>query len=237
MGVNAEVFLYDESMPARPKVLMLYYKRLREIDVPEMMATIVAETEGKPWDYYLDMTRQLWDEARHAMMGEVGFASQGLPWADLVRINFNWSLELNTELSPIARHAVLYYIEQGLMPRIGKRFEWEVASQAQDDLARLFQDYDWADEVLHAHIGQEWYVSAMPNRAEALKYGDESWSRVFINWRRWREAGLTQNANWWPGLYQAACKRWGIDPDPKVLAFSVTYEEKRADLKEISGPA
>ncbi len=72
MGVNAEVFLYDESMPADAKVLMMYYKRLREIDVPEMMASIIAETRGKPWNYYRDMTRQLWDEARHAMMGEVG---------------------------------------------------------------------------------------------------------------------------------------------------------------------
>ena len=60
-------------MPAEPKTLMMFYKRLREIDVPEMMATIIAETPDKPWDYYRDMTRQLWDEARHAMMGEVGF--------------------------------------------------------------------------------------------------------------------------------------------------------------------
>ena len=43
---------------------------MREIDVPEMMASILAEAEEKPWEYYRDMTRQLWDEARHAMMGE-----------------------------------------------------------------------------------------------------------------------------------------------------------------------
>lgn len=33
---------------------------------------------------------------------------------------------LNTQLKPIERHAVLYFIEQGLMPKNGKRFEWEV---------------------------------------------------------------------------------------------------------------
>ena len=49
MGVNAEVFLYDESKPADAKVLMMFYKRLREIDVPEMMASILAETPDKPW--------------------------------------------------------------------------------------------------------------------------------------------------------------------------------------------
>ena len=84
MGVHAEAFLYDPKFPPEPKTLMMYYKRLREIDVPEMMASIIAETSGKPWGYYVDMTRQLWDEARHAMMGEVGFrprrASTGAGW-------------------------------------------------------------------------------------------------------------------------------------------------------------
>ena len=50
MGVNAEVFLYDPSAPPEPKTLMMFYKRLREIDVPEMMASIIAETPGRPWD-------------------------------------------------------------------------------------------------------------------------------------------------------------------------------------------
>ena len=54
MGVNAEAFLYDETMPPDAKVLMLLYKRLREIDVPEMMASILHETRGKPWEYYRD---------------------------------------------------------------------------------------------------------------------------------------------------------------------------------------
>ena len=105
---------------------MMFYKRLREIDVPEMMASIITETPGKPWDYYRDMTRQLWDEARHAMMGEVGFASLGIDWPQKVMVNHTWSLALNTQLKPIERHAVLYFIEQGLMPKTGKRFEWEV---------------------------------------------------------------------------------------------------------------
>lgn len=78
MGVNAETFLYDDSFEPEPKTLMMFYKRLREIDVPEMMSSIIAETPDKPWEYYQDMSRQLWDEARHAMMGEVGFVNLGI---------------------------------------------------------------------------------------------------------------------------------------------------------------
>jgi hypothetical protein len=237
MGVNAEVFLYDPQFPPEPKTLMMFYKRLREVDVPEMMASIISETSGKPWDYYRDMTRQLWDEARHAMMGEVGFANLGIDWAKQVMINFTWSLALNTQLKPIERHAVLYFIEQGLMPKTGKRFEWEVGLASHNPLSALFQDYDWADEVLHARIGRDWYLKDFANPQEAVRYGDECWSRVLMNWENWRQRGLTRHRNWWPGLYREACRRWGTEPDPAVLAYSTTYQTVRADLKELTGSA
>ncbi len=237
LGVNAEVFLYDEKQPPDAKVLMMFFKRLREIDVPEMMASILTETPDKPWDYYRDMTRQLWDEARHAMMGEVGFVSLGLPWPDQVMVNHTWALSLNTQLKPKERHAVLYFIEQGLMPKTGKRYEWETAAMAENPLASTFQDYDWADEVLHARIGRDWYVADMPSPAEATEYGDQCWNKVLINWRAFRDEGLTGHRNWWPDLYRAYCENHGLTPDPTVLAFHETYESTRADLKDISASA
>jgi hypothetical protein len=234
MAVNAEAFVWDEAKPASAKLLMLFYKRLREIDVPEMMAGIIAETPGKPWEYYRDMSRQLWDEARHALMGEVGFAALGIDWPALVRINFTWSLGLNTQLTPIERHAVLYFIEQGLMPKTGKRYEWEVARRAGLPLAQTFQDFDWADEVLHARIGKQWYVTAMPSHVEALKYGDRCWSKVLVDWEQWRRDGLTAHENWWPPLYRAFCAARGEGPDPSVEAFDVSYQARRADLKPVA---
>ena len=237
MGVNAECFLYDEKFPAEPKTLMMFYKRLREVDVPEMMASIITETAAKPWDYYRDMTRQLWDEARHAMMGEVGFVSLGIDWPRNVMVNFTWSLALNTQLKPIERHAVLYFIEQGLMPKNGKRFEWKVGLASRNRLSALFQDYDWADEVLHARFGRDWYLKDFDDPKKAVQYGDQCWSRVLMHWGKWREEGLTRHRNWWPDAYRQACQHWGIEPDPDVLAYSTTYEQVRADLKTISASA
>jgi hypothetical protein len=234
MGVHAEAFLYDESLPVEPKTLMLYYKRLREIDVPEMMASILAQTPGKPWDYVVDMTRQLWDEARHAMMGEVGFVQAGIDWREMVKVNFTWSLALNTQLEPLERHAVLYFIEQGLMPKTGKRYEWETAIASGEGFAALIQDYDWADEVLHARIGRDWYVSQIGDRKKAIEYGDECWSRVLIDWRSYVDRGLTGHANWWPALYAEWCRIRGEEPDPEVLAYATSYEAVRADLKDLS---
>ena len=232
MGVNAEVFLYDPQFSPAPKTLMMAYKRIREIDVPEMMSSIILETRGKNWAYYLDMTRQLWDEARHAMMGEVGFVAMGLDWQK-VMVNFTWSLGLNTQLTPLERHAVLYFIEQGLMPRTGKRFEWEVAIASHNPLSATFQDYDWADEVLHAHIGRDWYVTDFASSKQATEYGDKCWSKVLMNWSEWRDQDLTEHRNWWPDVYREACEVWGVEPDAEVLAFSESYANKRADLKDI----
>ena len=190
-GVNAEAFLYRPDFDARSKSLMMLFKRIREIDVPEMMASIITETQGQPWDYYRDMTRQLWDEARHAMMGEVGFVAAGVDWTQ-ARITHNWSLRLNTECSPIERHAVLYFIEQGLMARTGKKFEWEVGVLSGDPLMATIQDYDWADEVLHAAIGRKWYIPQLGTWKEALAFGDAAWSKILSNWAEVRDLGKTR---------------------------------------------
>jgi hypothetical protein len=232
-GVNPEAFLYDPRFTPRDKTLMMYYKRLRELDVPEMMASILSEIgHDEPWPFHYEMTRQLWDEARHAMMGEVGFESLGIDWTK-IPINFTWSLNLNTQLDARERHGVLFFIEQGLMPRTGKRYEWEVAMESGDRLSGMFQDFDWADEVLHAQIGRRWYVPRFSSLQEALRYGDACWSRVLSHWRAYREQGLTEHRNWWPDLYRDACHRWGVEPKPDALAFCETYESSRADLRDI----
>jgi hypothetical protein len=232
-GVNAESFLYNAEYPAKAKALMMLFKRLREIDVPEMMASIIHETKGQPWGYYRDMSRQLWDEARHAMMGEVGFVALGVDWTQ-ARITHNWSYRLNTECTPLERHAVLYFIEQGLMPRTGKRYEWETALASGLPLLATLQDYDWADEVLHAALGRDWYIPQIGDLKKALAYGDECWARILSNWSDVRDRGLTKHESWWPAIYRQACASWGEPPDAAALAFAETYEAVRADLQTVS---
>jgi hypothetical protein len=233
-GVNAEAFLYSEQFAPRDKVLMMLFKRLREIDVPEMMASIIVQTKGKPWGYYRDMSRQLWDEARHAMMGEVGFVALGVDWTK-ARITWNWSYRLNTECSPLERHGVLFFIEQGLMPKTGKRYEFEVAGESGIPIAATIQDFDWADEVLHSQIGREWYVKQFGSLQEALDFGDKAWTKITSNWTTVKEQGLTDHANWWPAIYEQACASAGRKPDPQVRGYDETYEAKRADMKGVVG--
>src|SRR5262249_58448552 len=104
-------------------------------------------------------------------------------------------------------------------------------------LMATIQDYDWADEVLHAAIGRRWYIPQFENINEALAYGDRCWSRILSNWRTVLEQGLTRHDNWWPAIYEQACAARGEAPDPNVLGYATTYEGARADLKEVAAGA
>jgi hypothetical protein len=167
-------------------------------------------------------------------LGVVGFDRAGIDWQKFVRINFTWSLALNSQLTPLERHAVLYFIEQGLMPKTGKRYEWEVGKASGDPFAALIQDYDWADEVLHARVGRDWYVKEMGEPRKAVDYGDECWSRVLIDWQSYIDKGLTGHRNWWSDLYREWCRVHGQTPREDVLAFDENYSSARADLAELS---
>jgi hypothetical protein len=142
------------DVPPDERNLALLCKRTLEMDVPEMMASLLVERRGEPWEFYRDYSRQLWDEARHAMMGTVAFEARGVDWSQ-IPLNVGFSLRLNLHASPIDRQIMLYAIEQSLMPReTGKHFERQTAEDAGDVLSAHFHDYDWADEVLHAQIGR-----------------------------------------------------------------------------------
>ena len=83
------------------------------------------------------------------------------------------SVSLNREFTPLEAHLILWHIEQGLMPReTGKRREWTIAQLDGDPFHVALQDYDWADEVLHAQIGRRWLESEFPTPAERKAAAD-----------------------------------------------------------------
>ncbi|XID90393.1 hypothetical protein ACF3MZ_17790 [Paenibacillaceae bacterium WGS1546] len=196
---DADRVYKDESRDPAERTWALLFKRLREMDVPEMMCSIVAQTPGKPWEYYRDMCRQIWDECRHSMMGEVGFVRHGVDWTKLP-VRINWSYELNNLLTPLERHAVLYDIEFGLMPGdTGKKFEWEVTKRSGYPLAVTFHDHDWADEVLHAQIGRKWFVSRMSSHKEALELAQRAYQKIAET----RKPYPVDNPDWWGAFYDS----------------------------------
>ncbi len=189
----------DAERDPRERTLALMCRRLLEMDVPEMMASILAETEGKPWDYYADMARQVWDEARHSMLGEAYFASKSVDWTQ-IPLPLHFPLSLNLMREPQVRHAVLFAIEHGLMrPDTGKKSEREVARLSGDQLAALYQDYDWADEVLHKNIGLRWLKGDLQDVKNilALAESEHRPEEVASMQQRYAEETGTPQREWW----------------------------------------
>ena len=187
-----------DGVPVEEKTLALMCKRALEMDVPEGMARMIAEADDQPWEYYTDMCRQLWDEARHAMMGSAYFERNGIDWMGQIPLHAGSSIRLNMHMSPLEAHAVLYAIEQSLMPeKTGKRYEWVTAGEAQDELATLYQDYDWADEVLHTQIGRRWLLSRLNmSRDQVIELGQRKavdTEDVLSGY-----TDKSKQVNWWP---------------------------------------
>ena len=187
----------NEAVPLDERTLALMCRRIVEMDVPEYMTRIIAESEGEPWEYYVEMTRQLWDEVRHASMGTIYFENRGVDWKRLIAIHPGMSLRLG-RLTVKEAHNVLYAIEQNLMPaKTGKKLEYEISVNAKEPLASQIQDYDWADEVLHVHTGRKWLLpkTGLPS-GEAVKKGWELRASTVDVLSEYEDRG--EQRNWWP---------------------------------------
>jgi hypothetical protein len=184
------------DVPADERNLALLCKRTLEMDVPEAMASFLFERRDQPWGFYRDYSRQLWDEARHAMMGTVAFESRGVDWKQ-IPLNVGFSLRLNGHATAAERQILLYAIEQSLMPAdTGKGFEYETAVAAGDELSAYFHDYDWADEVLHAQIGRNALKREGITREEAIRRGQEIHERTWQTLDQYKSR--EPQINWWP---------------------------------------
>ncbi len=199
------VIYNDSRVPPDERNLALLCKRALEMDVPEMMASILVEWRSLPWELRRLLSRQLWDEARHAMMGTVALEARGLDWTK-IPLNIGFSLRLNRHATPVERQIMLWAIEQSLMPRdTGKRSEYETAVAAGDALSAHFHDYDWADEVLHTKIGRQVLKHAGISPAEATAQAEA------IHERTWRALdayrGVDETNGWWEDFVREALGR------------------------------
>lgn len=200
--------VYDKvHLPAEERTLALACKRLLEMDVPEMMASFLAERPEKPWSFHWEYGRHLWDEARHSMMGEVVLERMGVDWKTMVPLNVGFSLRLNLHAEPFERQLVLWAIEQGLMRGdTGKRYEYRTAEAAGDRLSVHFQDFDWADEVLHAQIGRRWIGDEGVGLQEAKERGRRVYERTWRDLERYPER-QEPDTEWWADLVREALGR------------------------------
>jgi hypothetical protein len=190
------------------------------MDVPEMMASFITERTDQPWEFYRDYSRQLWDEARHAMMGTIALEARGVDWKADVPLNVSFALRLNLHATPLERQIMLYAIEQSLMPgETGKRFEYETAVAAGDDLSAHFHDYDWADEVLHAQIGRRMLKREGISSDEAHRRAKDIHEKTWAALDQYRSRD--EQHDWWPAFVRKVLgKESAAQTRPALNIFS-----------------
>lgn len=179
VGVQDDI---PESDPVQKKLVYMMRTRQEEMVVAEVVAAVIWEKRDQPWEFTLDLARHEWDEMRHGLMGQAALEAEGIAWMRYPQ--FTGDYDLNATNVPAAQYAWLLGIEQNAMKRTGKRAEYEFCrDEAQHSLMTQFQDFDWADEVKHVHIGREWTThlydgSAEQARAAAEQAVSEFWTGV-----------------------------------------------------------
>ena len=143
--------------------------RLSEINVAEGLAVVLYESRDKPWEFHHDLSRHLWDEIRHSMMGEAAIEAI---YGDLCAIPMReYERVYCMEAPPLEQYATLgIEIEGGQMRYpVGKRGEWEFCRDAvKSPLMTTFQDFDWADEVLHVNLARRQLSDWFPGGTKEL---------------------------------------------------------------------
>ncbi|MFC5448894.1 hypothetical protein [Paenibacillus aestuarii] len=142
------------------RFLQMMLSRYFEMSPAEGIAYVHFATEGKPWDFYLDTARHMWDEVRHSWFGEAALRAKGY---DVYQFA-NWTgwYDMTAQLyegSEAYSHLTIAIEKAAMKYPPGKREEWEFCrDRAKDPLMTTFQDFDWADEVVHAGFGQRWLI-------------------------------------------------------------------------------
>jgi hypothetical protein len=180
----------DEGVPGddvRRRLVQMMRTRQEEMVVAEVVAGVIWHYRDQPWEFTHDLARHEWDEMRHALMGQAALEAEGIDWMRYKQFTGNY--DLNATNVPAAQYAWLLGIEQNAMRRTGKRGSYEFCrDEAQHPLMTQFQDFDWADEVKHVHIGREWTTHLYDGDASRAKAASEQ--AVAEYWQGVDQAGI-----------------------------------------------
>jgi hypothetical protein len=125
-----------------------------ELSAAELMARNSHEHPEMPWDFHVDMARQVWDELRHARLHDLLMRDElGCAWGDFP-VGFSY-------FRSVYAHDLLGRLclfngtsEQRAMWRHSHRRK-TLVELGQQRVALVF-DYLLADEVPHVHNGVRW---------------------------------------------------------------------------------
>ncbi|MEH6993182.1 hypothetical protein V7075_10740 [Neobacillus drentensis] len=155
--------------PIHANLLFMMRVRQEEMTAAELIAGVIFSQKNMPWEFYFDLARHLWDEIRHALFGQAALENEGYEW--MSQPQYTSDYDINAHKLPGTQYTWLSIgIEEGAMTRTGKRAEYEFCrDEAKHPLMTQFQDYDWADEVVHANLGRKWTPDLIGENIEFVR--------------------------------------------------------------------
>jgi uncharacterized ferritin-like protein (DUF455 family) len=146
----------ENHVPVEPEEQRHFFHGLldAELCAAELMARNSHEHPDMPWDFHVDMARQVWDEVRHAHVHRILMEQElGCRWGDYpVGFAYFRSIYAYDLLGRLALFNGTS--EQNAMWRHSHRRK-VLLERGQSTVARVF-DYLLADEVPHVHNGVRW---------------------------------------------------------------------------------
>jgi hypothetical protein len=150
---------------------------LQEVQAADSCASMLFEAPDMPWDFFFDLSRHMWDEARHAMFGEAKLLELGTTGAAVGLSTKAYAMRQT--LTPLDRYAALSTQEADAFP--GKHAGLKDAAAHNDSLSAKAWSYDIADETQHLRFGTKWIPVMIEKIGEPRSF--EQVKEDAVNWR------------------------------------------------------
>src|SRR5713101_7388762 len=149
--------------------------RLHGIAAGEMQAMEAAgrtlfDFPDAPWEFQLDMARQVWDESRHTEIFQRLLEYMGGQPGDYVETEILWRCTQTDD--PAARVAGINRGLEGLACDVFEQMI-RIAQKNGDDVIERAVDYVRADEITHVRMGSKWMRKLTEGDPERLKRAQE----------------------------------------------------------------
>ena len=150
-----------------------------ELQAMEAAGRTLFDFPDAPWEFQLDMARQVWDESRHAEIFQRLVEYMGAKPGDYVETEILWRCTQAED--PAARIAGINRGLEGLACDVFDQMI-RIAQRNGDEVIERSIDYVLADEITHVRMGSKWMrklTEGDPDRLARAQAFQETVDEVF----------------------------------------------------------
>jgi uncharacterized ferritin-like protein (DUF455 family) len=158
-----------------------------EVQAMEAAGRTVFDFPDAPWEFQLDMARQVWDESRHAEIFHRVLEYLGGYPGEYTETEILWRCTQAED--PAARVAGINRGLEGLACDVFDQLI-RIAQKNGDEIMERAVDYVLADEITHVRMGSQWMRKLTEGDPERLKRAQEFQDSIddMFNFRGGRRA-------------------------------------------------